>query len=354
MVLLFSEVAAEGGASERKLKANGSHPESPEKKLADVDMEEAPSWAKALMKKVDSVGDKVDEMATKVDDAVKIAKEAKDSVKLVEVNVAAFRGEMDSMKKDLNQENKERLDWQAAIDVRLTAAEFKEPMEDDMGEGSKIYDKIKQIEADVAKEKSSGIKDPGTPGQCSSLSIIAGLSPTSTFDKAAEWVGAQLTKHGVMNPIDMFIKDDIYKGRLWARFPTVDAMDAAIAMFSSKALTHEDSGKVWCNKDKPHHLRTARKFLADFKKLLIVWKFEKKAVKFDEESLTLSVEDKPVVQVSAKDDMLKLDWQDQEWENWQDVVGAKEFKELIVGSNEVLRVAKELRAKGKGKGKPRA
>ena len=67
----------------------------------------------------------------------------------------------------------------------------------------------------------------------------------------------------------MYIKDEQYKGRLWARFPTVEVMGTSIAVFKSKVITHGDAAeKAWCNKDLPHHMRTSRTFLADFKKLL--------------------------------------------------------------------------------------
>ena len=49
---------------------------------------------------------------------------------------------------------------------------------------------------------------------------------------------------------------------------------------------------------------------------------------------------------------LKLDWLDGEWENWKDMVDAIELKQHVEKSNTALEIAQEIRAKGKGKGKP--
>ena len=75
-------------------------------------------------------------------------------------------------------------------------------------------------------------------GQSVALAIIGRLDKESTTEDAAVWLDAQLSKNGVPKPINTFIKDEDYKGQFWARFPTVEAMDAAIEMFQNKTLTH--------------------------------------------------------------------------------------------------------------------
>ena len=200
--------------------------------------------------------------------------------------------------------------------------------------------------------KITGSGDPATAKQGSSLAIIGGLSKSSTLDDAGLWLDAQLAKYGVRIPINKFIKDESFRGRLWARFPTVEDMNAAITMFESKALTQEDSGKVWCSQDLPHHIRTSRTFLVDFKKLLVKWKCNKNAINFTDDTMILSVEKKPIIKVSTQDNQLKLDWLDEEWGHWNELINATEFKELTDKANNALKEAQELRAKGMGKGKP--
>jgi hypothetical protein len=70
--------------SGRELKTHGSHPEAPGKKVAKLEqasvMDDAPNWAKALMMKMSDVELKMDGMTHKVDEAVKIATDAKEQV----------------------------------------------------------------------------------------------------------------------------------------------------------------------------------------------------------------------------------------------------------------------------------
>jgi hypothetical protein len=181
---------------------------------------------------------------------------------------------------------------------------------------------------------------------------IGGLSKTETFEDTAKWFEGQLQKHGIPKPIDIYIKDEEYKGRLWARFPTVEVMGTSIALFQSNMITHGDAAeKTWCNKDLPHHMRTSRTFLADFKRLLTVtWKYNKKSVNYDEETMTLSVEGKPIIKVSAQEGHMDLKWLEVEWQEWKDVVEAAEFIEIVKKGDVALKVAKELRASSKGKG----
>ena len=149
--------------------------------------------------------------------------------------------------------------------------------------------------------------------------------------------------------------DDSCKGRLWERFPTVEAMNAAIEMFHNKTLTHGDGadGKVWCNKDRPHHERTSRGFLVGLKKLFVDgWKYNKTAIQFDDDLMIFRVEKKTIVQVNAQGGDLKLQWLNTEWGSWKELVDAAEFRELLEKGNAALKIAQELRAKGKGKGKP--
>ena len=88
------------------------------------------------------------------------------------------------------------------------------------------------------------------------------------------------------------------------------------------------------------------------KRLLVEWKFNKKALQFDDDTMILTVEKKPVVLVHAHEGHLKLEWLDDKWGSWEQLLNATEYKELVENANVALKIAQELRAKGKGKGKP--
>ena len=282
-------------------KADGSSPDAPAGKAAKPAEEEevTPSWVSALMMKMDAVETKMDAVTSKVDEAVKTSTEAKEGVKAVEAQVKA-------VKDDIAKEKEERKEWQSAMEEKVSAAEYMDPATEARPPDPIVHKKISEIEKTLAKmsvcdpwanaaaNRAAGGATGGAQreGQSVATVIFGRLDKESTTEDAAVWLDAQLSKNGVPKPVNTFIKDENYKGRLWARFPTVEAMDAAILMFQNKTLMHGGGadGKAWCNKDRPHHERTARGFLVGLKRLLVEWKFNKKALQFDDDTMILTVE----------------------------------------------------------------
>ena len=66
----------------------------------------------------------------------------------------------------------------------------------------------------------------------------------------------------------------------------------------------------------------------------------------------MNVDEEPVLSVDAQRGELKVTWIDAAWKNWHELQDAEEFKALVKTGNSALKIAKELRAKGRGKGKP--
>ena len=215
---------------------------------------------------------------------------------------------------------------------------------------SGLKQKMNEIEKELA-----GLQTSATVinvGQGNNIVIVGGLDARASFEEAGIWIAGKLESGGVPNPVEKFIKgDEGFKGHVWVRFAETAAMNAAIAMFARVEVVHGGGGKVWCNKDQPHSFRTARKFLIDFKKLLVKWEFNKKAIDFDEDTLTMSVEKKPALEVKVQEGELKLTWVDGVWGSWKELVEAEEVQTLLMTASDALKIAKELRAKGSGKGK---
>lgn len=67
--------------------------------------------------------------------------------------------------------------------------------------------------------------------------------------------------------------------------------------------------------------------------------------------MKLSVAGKPMIKVSAQEGRMDLKWLEAEWQEWKDVVETAEFTEIVKKGDAALKVAKELRASSKGKGK---
>ena len=128
-------------------------------------------------------------------------------------------------------------------------------------------------------------------------------------------------------------------------------MVEAISLFQNCDMKCE-GGRVWANLDLPHGARTARRFLLDVKRLLVEWRVNKKAIRIDDVTSTMYIEEKSVLQVEINDGALKLNWLDKSWEDWEALTNSPELLELLrVGKESLLR-ARDLRAKGQGKGKP--
>ena len=100
-------------------KPGGSDPESPHKKRAGDEDKDMKQMMKQMMGMMGNMETKIDGVTTKVDDAVQIAKEAKDSVKLVEVKIMAVQGEVDSMTQELKDSQKKMDTWKASIEVNI-------------------------------------------------------------------------------------------------------------------------------------------------------------------------------------------------------------------------------------------
>ena len=98
-------MAAQGDG--RKLQAEGSNPDAPEKKSArtdgsvEVDMEEVmPAWAKFMM---DRIVGKVENVEVQVAAAEKAANEAKDEAMEAKVAVTTLESEMEKVKKEMTE-----------------------------------------------------------------------------------------------------------------------------------------------------------------------------------------------------------------------------------------------------------
>ena len=110
--------------------------------------------------------------------------------------------------------------------------------------------------------------------------------------------------------------------------------------------------EVWCKKDLPLDRRVPLSFLLGTRRQLLNWGFTKSNVRVQEETNTLTVAGQPIVKAVVSGSILKLEWINQEWKNWSELVESTEFNELTKKANGSLQKAQD--AKGKGKGKDRA
>ncbi len=85
--------------------------------------------------------------------------------------------------------------------------------------------------------------------------------------------------------------------------------------------------------------------------MLVKWDLNKRAIYVDEEEITLQACGLPVIKASVQDGKLSVQWLTPEWEQWQDLQEATEYKEIVDKANGALEAAKNMQSlKGSGKG----
>ena len=116
-------------------------------------------------------------------------------------------------------------------------------------------------------------------------------------------------KAGGLPPImDTYNKGDKFEGLMFGKCANLKTVEAAVSLFRRKAPTFKDD-VVWCNVDRPFQERTSLRVLFKFKKTLTPLEhsqYSKSIIRIDEDTRTMKVAGKPILQVSADDAELTL------------------------------------------------
>ena len=355
-------------------KTGGSDPESPHKKQASAEEEQdakvdkdMKQMMKQMMGMMGNLETKMDGVSTKVDDAVQIATEAKDNVKLVETKIEAYQNDMNEVKQNLKKlevkitenefkehgvKKEEWVAWRTGVEEQIAATEFKDPMEElapDMKQ--KLYD----IEKELANMRST--TKPHTDNQVVTM-VVGGVGTTGDEDEAVNWIESQIKSLKISVPDDVYFKGETFKGMLFCKFNHPEAAERAIKELTKRKPEFKTSGSVykpWYKQDVPIRERAPISFLLGLRWQLGEWgTYDKKLIKVDEKTLIMKVDGKEVAQVSTKPDNLQVDWLDEKWASWKELQESPELKALAEAANKKIGQANGNEAKGKGKGKPLA
>ena len=82
---------------------------------------------------------------------------------------------------------------------------------------------------------------------------------------------------------------------------------------------------------------------------LIEWKFPKQFIKVDLDSATMKAGGKDVLKVTVLHNQLQMDWKENAWAEWEELLNAPEYDALK--SEASTRVTKSLAQTVKGSGK---
>ena len=158
----------------------------------------------------------------------------------------------------------------------------------------------------------------------------------------------ELDKRGLITlPLDTYSKGDEFKGVLFAKYPSAQGAYKVVQKFQ-RAQAKIGESRVWCKLDRPMEIRAQVSFLLGLRRQLIEWGLKKIKVKDDD--LSMSVGGVPVLTTSVKETSLHIDWKDDTWREWTELVSSNEFKSLVETANEKLSKASTGPLKGKGKG----
>ena len=178
--------------------------------------------------------------------------------------------------------------------------------------------------------------------------IMGKVPGATTLQEAKDWAEKHFTSKRVPQPVDMYIKGDVYKDIVWVKCGSESHRDQVIA--SIRQVTGET--RPWADADRPIDERTAKSALLALKRQLVEWGYSSKEVQVDADKQTLSVGGSEVVQAKVQDSSLKMVWSDGEWEKWDVLQAAPELSSIVDGANEKLSRAKDTMGKGKkGSGK---
>ena len=204
----------------------------------------------------------------------------------------------------------------------------------------KMQTKIDEQLENIAKGKAVVKHETGD-------ALFGGLD-NATREDAEDWILRKLKEFNVAEPLKIFHKGDSFKGILYAKFSSPDAVTKAAIAFDAR--DHKLNGKtVWAKKDLPIQIRSPLSFLLGLRWQLLQWGFSRSEIKVDDTLRTLSVGGGSVVEVNVIDDKLDITWLDDTWLHWDDLHKAPEMIALIEAANTKLRKSAESRAKGKGK-----
>ena len=178
--------------------------------------------------------------------------------------------------------------------------------------------------------------------------VLFGGMQDLTFDDAKEYVDTTLKKLQLPTPTLVYHKGDDFAGTICTQFETTRAANEVVSKASQSSL----KANVWCKKHYPLDTRCALSVLLGLRRQLIIWGFSRRAIRVKDDSLSMTIEGKPILTATTCSDQVTLDWQDHTWKEWKELQDSAELKLLLDRANEKLKTAASIRAKGEGKGKP--
>ena len=170
----------------------------------------------------------------------------------------------------------------------------------------KIADLQSQIvalrEANTPKEKYFS----NIPGLSKTM-VVGGLQGLGSLHSATTWLHKKLQEMNAPQPVETYMKSEIFNGLVFAKFGATYDRDIAVATLRSAKFTHDDN-RIWATQDLPIPARAKKLFLLGLRWQLGEWGFEKREMETDDHYTKLLIANKTVVQVDCVKDELRVVW----------------------------------------------
>ena len=256
---MASEDSTGSSKPKRTLREEGSHADAPLRHAQRTDEDPPPTWAKQLMQKMTDVEGKVDNMATSVDGAVKVATEAKAAVETLRCDVTIQVGKIWN---DMERNKEDQAKWQEMIEEKVAVTESSSTNPAQAARGEEVQNTIQQIQATIAEMKtgSSGgtsAKAPNGKGGAKGETNMEKRSRTINFgkfpdDTKVEDIVTMINEK--VKAVEQDIEEVFAYGkkiaeRGGARFKSSDAMwEYVMSQAGNHQYKYKDT-TIYCNAD---------------------------------------------------------------------------------------------------------
>ena len=178
--------------------------------------------------------------------------------------------------------------------------------------------------------------------------VLFGGMHDLSFEAAKDFIDTSMKTLQLPTPAIVYYKGDDFAGTIFAKFETLRAANEVVTKVSQSTI----KANVWCKKDLPLETRCPLSVLLGLRRQLINWGFNRRAIRVKDDTLSMTIEGKPILTATTSSDQVSLDWLDQTWKEWKELQDSAELKLLIDRANDTLKNAAAKRTKGDGKGKP--
>ena len=188
----------------------------------------------------------------------------------------------------------------------------------------------------------------GAPAAGEHATIIVGGIESGSAEAAERWLSAILEPK-VPLPTRCYFKGDDFNGLLWLHFSTPQQASCAVSTLKA-SFAKASATKTWCNFDFPIEDRAANSFLFGLKAHLVDWKLPKKYLRVDTDRKILTAGGKEVVRVAVVGDDLNIAWTSTEWAQWAELQQSTALAGIAAKARAKLAKSRQETGKGAGKG----